>query len=149
MNLYDQIREDIKVAMKGKDMRTLDVLRVLSASLKNKTIEMKKELEDAEVVAVIRSDVKKLQDALEDFSKAAREDLVEKTEEEIEVLKKYLPAEMTDEELRGKVQAKLEAIGATDMKDFGKAMGELMADLKGAVDGSRVKKMIEEILKAE
>lgn len=147
MTLYEQIKEDIKVAMKGKDMRTLDVLRLLASSLKNKGIEMKKELEDADVVSVVRSDMKKLQDALGEFEKAAREDLVEKTREEMEVLKKYLPPEMTDEDLRAKVSAKLEEIGAVDMKDFGRAMGELMNDLKGAVDGSRVKQMIEEVLK--
>lgn len=147
MTLYEQIKEDIKVAMKGKDMRTLDVLRLLSSSLKNKAIEMKKELEDAEVVSVVRSDMKKLQDALGEFEKAAREDLVEKTKEEMEVLKKYLPPEMADEDLRAKVTSKLEEMGVVDMKDFGRAMGELMNDLKGAVDGSRVKQMIEEVLK--
>jgi len=149
MNLYEQMQADLKEAMKGKDMQTLDILRVVLASLKNKAIELKKELEDAEVIEVVRSDVKKLQDALEDFSKAAREDLVEKTKGEIEVLKKYLPPEMSDEELQSKVKAKVEALGATDMKDLGQAMGELMKDLKGVVDGSRVKKMLEDILKAE
>ncbi|MFH1712132.1 MAG: GatB/YqeY domain-containing protein [Patescibacteria group bacterium] len=149
MKLYEQMQEDVKIAMKGRDMQALDILRVVLASIKNKAIELKKELEDAEVIDVIKSDTKKLQDALEDFTKGAREDLIEKTKAEIEILKKYLPPEMTDKELREKVMAKVEAAGATDVKDLGKAMGELMKDLKGAVDGSRVKKMLEEILKAE
>lgn len=148
MNLYEQIKEDMKAAMKGKDVQTLSILRVLLASLKNKAIELKRELEDADVVAVIKSDTKKLQDSLEDFVKAAREDLVEKTKAEIEIMKKYLPPEMTDDELRERVAAKLKELDVDDVKDMGRAMGELMSDLKDAVDGSRVKKMVEEILKS-
>lgn len=147
MNLSEQIKEDIKVAMKGKDMRTLEVLRMLSASIKNKAIDLKKELEDADVVAVIKSDVKKLDDALQQFVSAAREDLVEKTKEEIDILKKYLPEEMPDEQVEEKVRAVLEQEGITDMSDMGRAMGAAMAELKGEVDGGRVKNAVEKILK--
>ena len=108
MQLYQQIKDDLKTAMKGKDMRTLDVLRLLSSSIQKKAIEAKEDLDDAQVMAVIKSDVKKLQDALKDFTTAAREDLVETTKEEIEVLKKYLPAEMSDEDLEGKVKTVLD-----------------------------------------
>ena len=149
MKLSDQIKEDMKAAMKGKDTRTLGMLRLLLASIKNKAIELRRELDDAEVISVVRSDLKKLKDALEDFTKAARQDLIDKTKEEIEVLKKFLPPQMTDDELREKVKAKLKAIGATDMSEMGKAMGQLMKDLKDTVDGSRVKKMVEEVLKAK
>lgn len=147
MNLQEQIKEDIKTAMKGKDMKTLDVLRLLSSSIKNKAIELKKELEDAEVMAVIKSDVKKLQDALEDFSKAARDDLAEKTKEEIEILKKYLPEEMTDEELEKRVKAALDKVPDLDLNKMGQAMAAAMGELKGLADGKRVKEMVEKILK--
>lgn len=147
MNLKDQIQEDIKTAMKGKDIKTLEVLRLLSSSIKNKAIELKRELEDSDVIAVVKSDAKKLQDALTDFSKAAREDLVEKTKEEIEILKKYLPEEMPDEELESKVREILKQEGVTDVSDMGKAMGAAMAELRGAADGTRVKQMVEKVLK--
>ncbi|MDP2631879.1 MAG: GatB/YqeY domain-containing protein [Candidatus Uhrbacteria bacterium] len=146
MTLYEQIMEDIKTAMKGRDAETLSILRLLSASLKNKTIELKKELEDAEVLAVVKSDVKKLQDALVDFTKAAREDLIEKSNKEIAILKKYLPPEMDAVELEKIVKSKLEELGVTDISEVGKAMGAIMADVKGAVDGFRVKETIEKIL---
>lgn len=147
MNLQEQIKEDIKTAMKGKDMKTLDVLRLLSASIKNKAIELKQELEDADVMAVIKSDMKKLQDAAEEFTKAAREDLADKTKEEIEILKKYLPEEMSEEELEKRVKEALEKVPDLDLSKMGQAMAAAMGELKGLVDGKRVKEMVEKILK--
>lgn len=147
MNLSDQIKEDIKTAMKGKDMKTLDVLRLLASSIKNKAIDLKKELDDAEVIAVIKSDVKKLDDALTEFVAAAREDLAEKTREEIVILKKYLPAEIGDEELETRVRAALEKIPDLDLSKMGQAMGAVMGELKGLADGKRIKEMVEKILK--
>lgn len=147
MNLTEQIKADLITAMKARDAKTLDVLRMLSASMKNKAIEMKRELEDAEVIAVIKSDLKKLQDALVDFVSAAREDLITKSKEEIEILKKYLPPEMSEEELEAKVKAKLEALGIKDASQIGKAVGAVMGELKGLADGARVKAMIEKLLK--
>lgn len=146
MTLSEQLKADIITAMKARQPEVLDVLRMLSTSVKNKAIDMKRELDDAEVMAVLKSDMKKLQDALVDFTVAAREDLINKTKEEIEIIKKYLPPEMTAEELEGKIRAKLAELGIKDPKDIGKAVGAVMADLKGLADGSRVKAMIEKIL---
>ncbi|MBU1126713.1 MAG: GatB/YqeY domain-containing protein [Patescibacteria group bacterium] len=146
MNLYQQIQNDIKEAMKGKDLKTLGVLRVLFSSLKNKSIDLKRELEDQEVLAAVRGDIKKLQDALQDFEKAAREDLVSKTSEELAILKTYLPPEMDEEELRGIVKKKITELNAEDMKMVGKVIGAVMADVRDKVDGSKVKKMVEELL---
>lgn len=147
MNLSQQIKEDIKTAMKGKDTQTLDVLRMLAASMKNKAIDLKKELEDAEVLQVIKSDVKKLEDALEEFVKAAREDLAQKLREEIAILRRYLPAEMPDEELLKRVTEVLKKEGVKDVSQMGAAMGAAMAELKGLADGKRVKAAVEKILK--
>ncbi|MFA6130846.1 MAG: GatB/YqeY domain-containing protein [Patescibacteria group bacterium] len=149
MNLYQTIQEDMKNAMKGRDVATLAILRVLYASLKNKAIDLKDELDDANTIAVIKSDLKKLEDALVDFTKAAREDLVAQTKSEIAILKKYLPPEMSDEDLKIKIQALLAELGITSVADIGKAMKGAMEQLRGQVDGSRVKKMIEEMLKKE
>lgn len=147
MTLLDSIRNDMKEAMKAKDMETLDTVRMLLASVKNKAIDLGHELEDADVVAVIKSDVKKLKDGLESFMAAAREDLAERARVEINVLEKYLPAQMSDAELEVRVRAILAEIGVTDASDMGKAMGQLMGRLKDAADGSRVKAMAEKILK--
>jgi len=146
MTLAEKIKQDLITAMKAKDAETLSTLRLLSSSLKNKSIEFKRELEDVEVVQVVRSDVKKLQDALQDFAKSAREDLVEKSKKEIETLKQYLPPEMDAAELEKIVRAKLADLGIESASDMGKAMGAVMADLKGKVDGTRVKEMVQKIL---
>ena len=147
MNLSEKIKDDIKTAMKAKDAQTLDVLRMLAASIKNKAIDLKKELEDAEVLQVIKSDVKKLEDALTEFVKAAREDLVQKSKEEIAILKRYLPAEMPDAEVLKRVAEALKKEGIKDMSQMGAAMGAAMAELKGLADGKRVKAAVQKILK--
>ena len=146
MTLSQKIQDDVKQAMRDRDQKTLGILRMVASSIKNKAIDLKKELEDADALAVVKSDLKKLQDALADFTKAAREDLVEQTKFEIDILKKYLPPEMSEEELETKIRAKLADLGITDLSGIGKAVGAVMADLKGLADGSRVKAMIEKIL---
>jgi uncharacterized protein len=146
MNLQQQLSEDMKAAMKGKDMKTLGVIRMAIASIRNKAIELNKELEDAEVIAVIKADAKKIKDALESFVANAREDLAEAAREELLVLEKYLPAQMTDKELEEKVKAKIEEMGAKTSAEVGKIVGALAKELKGLVDGSRIKEMAEKFL---
>ncbi len=147
MTLYEQIKDDMKSAMKSKDAETLDTVRMLLASLKNKAIDMQKELDDADVMAVVKSDLKKLKDGLDSFVAAAREDLAEKARKEMKVLEKYLPAQMSDEELEQKVRATLAELGITDASGIGKAMGQLMGKLKDFADGSRIKAMVDKVLK--
>lgn len=147
MTLVDQIKEDMKQAMRDKNSVTLDVVRMLLSSVKNKAIDLGHELEDVEVMAVLKSDLKKLKDGLESFVSAAREDLAAKAREEILVLEKYLPAQLTDGELEEKVRAYLAELGIADAADIGKAMGQLMAKLKDAADGNRVRAMVEKVLK--
>ncbi len=149
MKLHQQLKDDVITAMKAKDIDTLNVLRGVLTAIQMKGIELKKELEDAEVASVIKSDMKKLKDALQDFTKAAREDLVKKTEKEIEILKKYLPEELSDEAIMEKVKEVLEEKGIDSMEDFGRAMGATMDKLKDKADGSRVKKAIEVLLKKD
>ena len=146
MNLYEKISDDIKVAMKGRDAETLSVLRMLMASLKNKVIDLKEELEDADVVAVIKSDVKKIEDSLESFVKGEREDLADKARSEMKVLKKYLPPEMLEEDLEKAVKKVIDELEVGDMSGMGKAMGKVMEELKGQVDGKRVKAMLARLL---
>ncbi len=151
MTLYEQIREDMKSAMKAHDSATLDTIRMLISSIKNKMIEAgtvaSQEIADADVMAVIKSDVKKLKDGLESFVTAARADLADAARKEIAILEKYLPAQITDGELEAKVRAELAALGITSAADLGKAMGTLMGKLKDMADGSRIKQMVDKVLK--
>ncbi len=152
MTLYEQIREDMKTAMKAKDTQTLDTVRMLISSLKNKMIEAgtvaTQELADADVMGVIKSDLKKLKDGLDSFVAAARDDLADAARAEIAILEKYLPAQITDGELEVKVRAELAALGITSSADLGKAMGQLMGKLKDVADGSRIKQMVDKVLKS-
>lgn len=146
MNLQEQLKEDLKQAMRDKDSDTLNVLRGILSTVKNLALEAKEELSDVEVVSAIKRDVKKLQDALKDFTEAARKDLVEKTQAEIDILKGYLPPEMSDEDLEKEVRAALDESGITEASDLGKAMGAVMQKLAGKADGGRIREMVQKIL---
>ena len=146
MKLIDKLSEDMKTAMKGKETKTLEVLRMVISSIRNKAIELNKELEDAEVIAVIKSDAKKIKDAMETFAQNARQDLADEAKREIAILEAYLPAQMPDEELEAKVKAKIEELGAKASSEVGKVVGALAKELKGLVDGSRIKEKVEKFL---
>ena len=127
-------------------MKTLEVIRMVISSVKNKAIEVNRELEDAEVVAVIKSDAKKVKDALESFVQSAREDLAQKAREELVILERYLPSQITDGELDDRVKAKIAELGATAKADAGKVMGALSKELKDLADGSRIKAFVDKHL---
>ncbi|MBI3273759.1 MAG: GatB/YqeY domain-containing protein [Candidatus Colwellbacteria bacterium] len=129
--------------MKEKKERELSVLRMLASAIKNKEIEKRSSgkstmLDDEEVVAAIRSEIKKRKDAAELFSKGGRGDLAEKELYEQTVLTKYLPQEMTDEEIEKAVNNAIDFTGTRDPKNFGRIMGETMKRIKGRASGDRV-----------
>ncbi len=148
MSLLQQLTDDMKAAMRAKDAATLDVVRMTLSSVKNKAIEVGKELDDADVLAVVKSDVKKIKDALQSFLDNAREDLADKARKEIAILEKYLPAQMTDEDLLAKVRVKMTEMAITGADQAGKLVGAVAKDLKGQVDGSRIKEMVDKLLKS-
>lgn len=144
--LFEQLQSDMKDAMKGKDMKSLSVLRMVISSIRNKAIELNKELNDADVIAVLKSDAKKMKDALESFVTNAREDLAGAAREEIAILEKYLPAQLTDDDLEGRVKAKIVELGAQGKEAAGKVMGALSKELQGLADGSRIKAFVDKNL---
>ncbi|MCB9798955.1 GatB/YqeY domain-containing protein [Candidatus Nomurabacteria bacterium] len=146
MLLLDRILEDRNQAMKDKDSAKLSTLRMLYADLKNKQIEKGDELSDDDVMATIKSSVKKLKDSITEFEKAGREDLTASASAEVVVLEEYLPEQMSDEQLRAIAQEVVEQTGASSKADFGKVMGPLMAKVAGRADGGRVKQVLETIL---
>ena len=148
MSLLNTINEDLKTAMKAKAEMDLAVLRMLISSIKNKKIELKKQedLNDDEVVAVIKSEVKKRKDSIESYKAGNRDDLAQNEEAEIEVLKKYLPEEMSEDAVQEVVKEVISSMGEVTMQDFGKVMGASMAKLKNQADGSVVQKVVKEEL---
>lgn len=147
MHIREKLTEDMKAAMKNKDMQTLDAVRMLLASIQKKALDIGHDLEETEMVEVIVSDAKKLKDALESFVAAAREDLAQKVREELAIVQKYLPEQMSDEDLQKIVQEKISAMADGGAQAVGKLMGTLVNELRGKVDGSRIKAMVEKLSK--
>ena len=148
MNLKDKIGEDIKNALKKGEAIALSTLRMLLASIRNKEIELRKKdigLSDSEVLDVISSEAKRRKDAISEYQNADRVELAQKEEEELSILKGYLPAEISDEDLLRIVQDGLREAGASGEKDFGKVMKVIMPTLKGKASGDR----ISDVLKKE
>lgn len=144
MSLLQQITTARDDAMKNRDTAVRDTLRVLCSGLKNKQIETGKELSDEEVLAVIKTQVKQLSDAMKEFTDAGRTDLAEANKSEIDILSAYLPAQMDDAALEAVVKEVVAAAG--DGANFGQVMGMAMGKVKGQADGGRVKDMVQKIM---
>lgn len=149
MSIKDLLTEDMKRAMKDKESGKLrlSVIRMARANIKNIEIDEKRELNDDEVLAVLVKEVKMRQDSLEEFAKAGREELVEQAKQEIAILRKYLPEQLSDEELRALVEEAVAETGAAGPKDMGKVMAALMPKTRGRADGKRINTMVRELLK--
>ncbi len=146
MSLKDQIKADIKEAMRAKDTARRDTLRNLSAAIKQIEVDERKELSDSEVEAILTKYAKQREDALAQFKEAGRDDLVAKEEAELAVVRSYLPEPLSDEELKAAVVAIVEQVGATSMKDMGKIMGAVKKEYGSRADGAKVNKLVKEIL---
>lgn len=144
MTLLDRLNQDMKQAMKNKDKETLSVIRTVKASIQNESIKLGKDtLSDDEDLTILSREVKQRKDSLQEFKNAGREDLVEKTENELGILEQYLPKQLSDEELTSIIQETMEEVNATSMKDMGKVMSSVMPKVKGQADGSKIKQIVE------
>lgn len=148
MSIKDQLTEDMKQAMKDREAGKLrlSVIRMVRANIKNVEINEKKELNDDEVLAILLKEVKMRQDSLVEFEKAERSELAEQAKAEIEILKKYLPEPLSDEELRVMVAEAISETGSEGPKAIGKVMPAVMAKAKGRADGKRINQMVRELL---
>ena len=146
MALKDQLMADMKEAMKAHDKDRLAVIRMVRGAVRQQEIDGKKELEDSDVIAVISKEVKMRRDSIEEFNKGSRQDLVEKTQAEIDILMPYLPAQLSEDEVRELVKAAVEATGAKTQKDMGKVMGILKPRLAGRADMTEVSRRVKAAL---
>ncbi len=146
MSLQEQLSEDMKASMKAKDSATLSTLRLLLSALKNKKIDVQHELSDTEIQDVIKTQVKQLKDSIVSFEAGGRSDMVANANAEISVLAKYLPAQMSDEELSTLVQNAIAQTGVTSKADIGKVMGVAVKASQGRADGARVREAVMQLL---
>ena len=142
MNLKEKIKSDLKDAMKSGDNVARGVLRLLSSDIKNEEISLKKELVDDGVLKIIKKDIKRHKESIEQYKTGGRKDLAEQEKRELEILKKYMPEQMSEDEIRKIVVD----IIATSDADFGKVMGAAMKEIGGNVDGSIVSGIVKEEL---
>jgi uncharacterized protein len=143
MKLRDKISEDLMSAMKAKEAARLSTLRMMKAAVRNKEIDARQELEDAQVIQVFLSMIKQRKDSIEQFTTGGRLDLVEKESAEIKVIEEYLPSAVTEEEIKTAVDAVIAETGVTSIKEMGKVMKACMARFAGRpVDGGKVSELV-------
>jgi uncharacterized protein YqeY len=133
-------------AMKARDKDTLSVVRMLKAAVQNEQIELGHDLTPDEEISVLNREYKQRKESLAEFKKAGRDDLIEKTTAEMKVVEKYLPKQLSADEVKAKVTEVIKQQNASGMKDFGKVMGAAMKALKGQADGQLVNKTVKSLL---
>ena len=142
MSLKETLNNDIKTAMKAKDKETLAVLRMIKTAVQAAEIDKKEELNAEEELTILAREAKQRRESLAEFVKAGRDELVSKTEAEIEIVERYLPKQLSVEEVKEVIATVAEKIDATTQKEFGKLMGAVMQELKGKADGNVIKEQV-------
>ncbi len=148
MSLKEKLANDMKEAMKAREAgkARLSVIRLVRGAVRQIEIDQKVELDDEGVLAVISKEVKQRRDSIEEFKKGGREDLVAQNEADVAILMEYLPAQLSEAEVRALVDEAVAAVGAQGPKDMGKVMKELMPKVKGKADGKLVNQLVKEAI---
>ena len=144
--MLSRLENDLKAAIKGGEKRRVSTLRLLLAALKNERIQLQRELTDEEIEAAIRRAVKQRREAIEQYEKGGRPDLVAAETEELAVLQAYLPQELSEAEVESAVRAVAAEKNLTSAKDVGLVMKELMARYRGRVDGRKAQEIARRVL---
>ncbi|KRE52034.1 GatB/YqeY domain-containing protein [Paenibacillus sp. Soil724D2] len=146
MSLSDRLNEDMKQAMKSQDKFKLSVIRMVRSTIKNSEIELKRALDDNEVLDVLTREIKQRKDSLHEFTKAGRDDLAESLKAELVILAEYMPQQLSEEEVKAIVQQTIQQIGASSKADMGKVMTALMPQVKGRTDGKLINQLVQQLL---
>jgi uncharacterized protein YqeY len=146
MSLEERLVEDMKLAMKSNEKLKLSTIRMIRSALKNKEIELRKKLEDEDIVKVIQALVRKGEESVEQFQTGGRMDLVEKEKSEIEIMKSFLPQPLSQEEILKIVDQSIQETQASSLKDLGKVMKSVMPKIGGKADGKLINQLVKEKL---
>lgn len=150
-SLKEKIEGDLKEALRAKEELRLSTLRMVSAAIHNREIEKRtktgdSELTEEEAALVLRAEAKKRKDAAEGFEKGGRAEQAEKERQEGEIIQKYLPAELSDEDIEKIVQEVVAGLGEVTQKEFGRVMGEVMKKTRGQASGDRVSSAVKKVI---
>ena len=147
MGLREQLREDLKDAMRAQDATRRGTIRMLEAAIKNAEIEKRGQaLEDPDILAILQRQLKQRRDSIEQFERGGRNDLADIERAEIEVIRAYLPEQLSEDDIEAAAKRIINQIGATGPGDRGKVMGPLMQELRGKADGSAVNSVVSRLL---
>ena len=146
MDLEERLVEEMKQAMKSNNKLKLSTIRMIRSASKNKEIELRKKLEDEDVVKVIQVMVRKGEESVEQFQAGGRMDLVEKEKKEIEILKSFLPQPLSQEEILKIIDQSIQETQASSLKDIGKVMKSVMPKIGGKADGKLINQLVKERL---
>ena len=146
MTLKTRINEDMKTAMKARDAQTLSAIRLLMSAMKQKEVDERVELSDADIVSIIAKMIKQRSESIAQYTAGGRQDLVDAEQAEVIVLTAYLPQALTEQEIAGMIQAAIAQTGAAGMADMGKVMGVLRPELTGRADMAAVSAQIKAAL---
>jgi len=148
MTLKDRISEDLKGAIKSGDKPRLSVVRLLKSEIINKEIQKGGELEEDEIFGLLSSMIRKRKEAIEQFKSADRQDLVDKETKELEILRGYQPAQLSETELQQFIDETIKEIGADDISVLGEVMKTVMPKLRGRAEGALIRDMVAKCLKS-
>ncbi|WCT54621.1 GatB/YqeY domain-containing protein [Paenibacillus kyungheensis] len=146
MNLSERLNEDMKQAMRDKAKFKLSTIRMVRSTIKNLEIDLKRDLNDNEVLDILSREIKQRKDALQEFEKAGRDDLTSNLKAEIEIISEYLPTQLSEEEIKVLVKQTIQETGASSKADMGKLMSALMPKVKGRADGKVVNQTVQQFL---
>lgn len=145
--LKDKIDKDCKEALKQKQSNKISILRLLKSDMHNYMIEKKlKELKDEDIYEIIQKQIKRHQDSIEQFKKGQRMDLVKKEEEELQILKTYMPKALSEEELKSIIKEVIDELQPEGKRDFGKVMKAVMEKVRGRADGKTTSELVNKML---
>lgn len=146
MSLKQQLKDDVKVAMREKNVVKRDSIRAINTMIKQIEVDERIELTDEDIIKLIQKGIKQREEAVTQYKAASRDDLVAKEQEQIDVFSIYLPAQLSDEELEAGMKEIVEAVAATSMKDMGKVMGQATKRFAGVADGKRINEVTKKLL---
>ncbi len=144
--LQQRINDDVKTAMRNKDKERLGVLRLITAAFKQKEVDERIELDDTMVLAIMNKMSKQIRDSIQQFEQAGRDDLAQKEAFELGIIQEYLPAQLTEYEIKQIITESIEATGAESAKDMGKVMGVLKPRLQGRADMRKISGLVKQQL---
>ena len=146
MSLKEKLNEDLKQAMRDKEVVKRDSIRAINTMIKQIEVDERRVLDDAEVIKLVQRGIKQREEAISQYSAASRDDLVEKEQSQIDVFMIYLPKQLNDEELEAGMRDVIQEVKAESIKDMGKVMGAASKKFAGVADGKRINEMVKKLL---